>query len=161
MISYIPINLQFCWGNIQSFGRSPTVASTVAWHSALTLANGVAPLLSSGGLSFFNLSGGGRVNLSYITIYLQFCRTNTLISDAGNHGTHRQLWTLFAHSSQRHTLIRSLAMPPLTGAIQIERVGCDIILTNQPVIWFGKNTAFSEVTHCGIHRCLALCTHSG
>ena len=45
-------------------------------------------------LSFFNLSGGVEVYLSYITIYLQFCRNNTHISDADNHGIHRGLWTL-------------------------------------------------------------------
>ena len=101
------------------------------------------------------------MNLSYITFNLQFWRNNTLISDAANHGIHRLLWTFFAHFSQRRALTRSLAMPPLTGAIQIERGGGDFIHNNQPVISQGKHTVLSEVSHHGIHCLLALCTHSG
>ena len=101
------------------------------------------------------------MNLSYITINLRFWRNNTLISNAANHGIHRLLWTIFACFSQRCALTRSLAMPPLTGAIQIERGRCDFIHNNQPVISQVKHTVLVEVAHRGIHCLLALYTHYG
>ena len=54
---------------------------------------------------------------------LRFCRENTLISDAANHGILWRLWVLSARSSHLRSLIRSGTTLHSTGAIQFERGG--------------------------------------
>ena len=69
---------------------------------------------------------------------------------AAGHGLYRRLWAVRACSAQWRLLIRSLATPPTSGDIQIERGGGPIQY-NQPWLFDWENTLILVATGHGLY----------
>jgi hypothetical protein len=71
---------------------------------------------------------------------------------AVGHGLYRCLWAVRACSTKWPALIRSWAMPPMTGDIQIEGGGGEPIQYNQPWQFDWENTLILVATGHGLYR---------